>query len=45
VEKLDHLIETQRHKLSKEDFRKAEENFKRVVRKARVSGARDRETA
>jgi hypothetical protein len=45
AEKLDRLIERQRHKLSKEEFQKAEDNFKRVVKKARVSAARHRETA
>jgi hypothetical protein len=45
VEKLDHLIETQRHKLSKEEFQKADDNFKRIVKKARVSAARHPETA
>ena len=30
VEKLDHLIETQRHKLSKEEFQKADDDFKRI---------------
>jgi hypothetical protein len=41
----ENLVESQRKKLSKEEFKKAEENFDRIVNKARASRARRRETA
>jgi hypothetical protein len=45
VESFENLVESQRKKLSKEEFKKAEENFERIVSKARASRARRRETA
>jgi hypothetical protein len=41
----ENLVESRRKKLSKEEFKKAEENFDRIVSKARASRARRRETA
>jgi hypothetical protein len=45
TESFENLVESQRKKLSKEEFKKAEENFERIVSKARASRARRRETA
>ncbi len=45
AESFENLVESQRKKLSKEEFKKAEENFDRIVNKARASRARRRETA
>ena len=45
VESFENLVESQRKKLSKEEFKKAEQNFERIVTKARASRARRRETA
>jgi hypothetical protein len=45
TESFENLVESQRKKLSKEEFKKAEEHFERVVNKARASRARRRETA
>jgi hypothetical protein len=45
AESFENLVESQRRKLSKEEFKKAEENFERIVNKARASRARRRETA
>ena len=45
TENFENLVESQRKKLSKEEFKKAEENFERIVSKARASRARRRETA
>jgi len=45
AESFENLVESQRNKLSKEEFKKAEENFERIVSKARASRARRRETA
>jgi hypothetical protein len=45
TESFENLVESQRKKLGKEEFKKAEENFERIVSKARVSRARRRETA
>ena len=45
AETFENLVESQREKISKEEFKKAEENFERIVRKARASRARRRETA
>jgi hypothetical protein len=45
AESFENLVESQRKKLSKEEFKKAEENFERIVNKARASRARRRETA
>ena len=44
-ESFEKLVESQRNKLSKEEFEKAEKNFERIVNKARASRARRRETA
>jgi hypothetical protein len=45
TESFENLIESQRKKLGKEEFKKAGENFERIVNKARASRARRRETA
>lgn len=45
AESFENLVESQRKKLSKEEFKKAEENFERIVNKARASRGRRRETA
>jgi hypothetical protein len=45
AESFENLVESQRKKLSKEEFKKAEERFERIVNKARASRARRRETA
>ena len=45
AESFENLVESQRNKLSKEEFKKAEENFERIVSKARASRARRRGTA
>jgi hypothetical protein len=45
AESFENLVESQRKKLSKEEFKKAEEHFERIVSKARASRARRRETA
>jgi ribosomal protein S20 len=45
AESFENLVESQRKELSKEEFKKAEENFDRIVSKARASRARRRETA
>jgi len=45
AESFENLVESQRKKLSKEEFKKAEENFERIVSKALASRARRRETA
>lgn len=45
AESFENLAESQRKKLSKNEFKKAEENFERIVSKARASRARRRETA
>jgi hypothetical protein len=45
AESFENLVESQRKKLNKEEFKKAEENFERIVNKARASRARRRETA
>jgi hypothetical protein len=45
AESFEDLVESQRKKLSKEEFKKAEENFEWIVSKARASRARRRETA
>ena len=45
AESFENLVESQRKKLSKAKFKKAEENFERIVSKARASRARRRETA
>ncbi len=45
VESFGDLFESQRKKLSKEEFKKAEQNFDRIISKARASRARRRETA
>jgi hypothetical protein len=45
VESFEDLVESQCKKLSKEEFKKAEQNFERIVSKARASRARRRETA
>jgi len=45
VESFETLVESQRKKLSKEEFKKAEANFERIVSKARASRERRRETA
>jgi hypothetical protein len=45
TESFENLVESQRKKLGKEEFKKAEENFERIVNKARASRARRRETA
>jgi hypothetical protein len=45
VESFESLVESQRKKLSKEEFKKAEEKFDRIVTKARASRGRRRETA
>lgn len=45
TESFENLIESQRKKLGKEEFKKAEQNFERIVSKARASRARRRETA
>jgi len=45
AESFENLVESQRKKLSKEEFKKAGENFERIVNKARASRARRRETA
>ena len=45
AESFENLVESQRQKLSKEEFKKAEENFERIVNKARASRGRRRETA
>ena len=45
TESFENLVESQRKKLSKEKFKKAEQNFERIVSKARASRARRRETA
>jgi len=45
VESFGSLVESQRKKLSKEEFKKAEENFERIVSRARASRGRRRETA
>jgi len=45
VESFESLVESQRKKLSKEEFKKAEEKFDRIVSKARASRGRRRETA
>jgi len=45
TESLESLVESQRKKLGKEEFQKAEQNFERIVSKARASRARRRETA
>jgi hypothetical protein len=39
AESFENLVESQRRKLSKEEFKKAEENFERIVNKARASRA------
>jgi hypothetical protein len=44
-ESFENLVESQRKKLSKEEFKNAEQNFERIVSKARASRARRRETA
>ena len=45
AESFENLVESQGKKLGKEEFKKAEENFERIVSKARASRARRRETA
>jgi hypothetical protein len=45
AESFENLVESQRKKLGKEEFKKAEDNFERIVNKARASRARRRETA
>lgn len=45
TERFENLVEAQRKKLSGEEFKKAEQNFERIVSKARASRARRRETA
>jgi ElaB/YqjD/DUF883 family membrane-anchored ribosome-binding protein len=45
VESFESLVESQRKKLSKEEFKKAEAKFERIVSKARASRGRRRETA
>jgi hypothetical protein len=45
VESFESLVESQRKKISKEEFKKAEEKFDRIVTKARASRGRRRETA
>ena len=45
TESFENLVESQRKKLGKEEFKKAEENFERIVNKARASRGRRRETA
>jgi hypothetical protein len=45
VESFENLIESQRKKLSKKELKKAEQNYERIVTKARASHARRRETA
>jgi hypothetical protein len=45
AEKFEDMVEIQRKKLGKEEFQKAEQNFDRIVNKARASRGRRRETA
>jgi len=45
TESFENLVESQRKKLNKEEFKKAQQNFERIVSKARASRARRRETA
>ncbi len=45
AEKFGDMVEVQHKKLSKEEFQKAEQNFDRIVNKARASRGRRRETA
>jgi hypothetical protein len=45
TESFENLVESQRKKLDEEEFKKAEQNFERIVSKARASRARRRETA
>jgi hypothetical protein len=45
VESFENLVEPQRKKLGKEEFKKAEQTFERIVSKARASRERRRETA
>jgi hypothetical protein len=45
VESFESLVESQRKKLTKEEFKKAEDNLDRIVSKARASRGRRRETA
>ena len=45
TESFENLVESQRKKLSKEEFKKAEEHFERIVNKSRASRALRRETA
>jgi hypothetical protein len=45
TESFENLVESQRKKLGKEEFKKAEQNFERIVSKARASRGRRRETA
>jgi hypothetical protein len=45
TESFENLVESQHKELSKEEFKKAEQNFERIVSKASASRARRRVTA
>ncbi|MGA9965166.1 MAG: hypothetical protein WBQ10_08180 [Terriglobales bacterium] len=45
AESFENLVESQRKKLTKEEFKKAEEHFEPIVNKARAFRARRLETA